>query len=49
MRLIRTTPASGKPLRIVCTGCGEKALEAGVAVDESNIEDGSGTTAAIQS
>jgi hypothetical protein len=42
MGIIRGQPASGKPRRIVCTGWGKRAAEAGVAVRESAVEEGYG-------
>jgi hypothetical protein len=42
MRIIRSKPATGKPRRIVCTGCGRKAFEAGIAVNPEVVETGYG-------
>jgi hypothetical protein len=41
MRIIRK-PATGKPRGIVCTGCGRKAFEAGIAVNPEVVETGYG-------
>ncbi|MET3992142.1 hypothetical protein BjapCC829_36475 [Bradyrhizobium barranii] len=38
MRIIRSRPATGKPPKIICTGCGERAREAGVAVPDWAVE-----------
>jgi len=35
MRIIRGTPATGKPPKIICTGCGKKAIEAGCAIHDT--------------
>ena len=40
MKIIRGTPASGKPLRITCSGCGKRAPEAGIAVSPDAAEEG---------
>jgi hypothetical protein len=42
MKIIRAKPAIGKPPKIICTGCGKRAAEAGIAVRESAIERGYG-------
>jgi hypothetical protein len=42
MKVIRGKPATGKPPKIICTGCGKRANEAGIAVRESAIERGYG-------
>ena len=42
MRIIRGQPASGKPPRITCTGCGKRAIEAGIAVPDDAVEQGEG-------
>jgi len=39
MRVIRGRPAS-KASKIVCTGCGKRAAEAGIAVPHSAVEEG---------
>ena len=36
-KVFRCTPATGKPRKIVCTGCGKRAPEAGFAIDESDV------------
>ncbi|MDE5461150.1 hypothetical protein [Bradyrhizobium sp. CSS354] len=41
MKIIRGKPAKGKPPKIICTGCGARAREAGVAVDDAAIGRGS--------
>jgi hypothetical protein len=38
MRIIRGKPATGKSSEIVCTGCGKRAAEAGVAVRDLAVE-----------
>lgn len=38
MRIIRSRPATGKPPKIICTGCGKQAREAGVAVPDLAVE-----------
>jgi hypothetical protein len=40
MKVIRSAPASGKSPKIICTGCGKKAVEAGIAVKPEAIEKG---------
>jgi hypothetical protein len=40
MRIIRGRPATGKAPKIVCTGCGKRAAEAGVAVPDLADEKG---------
>ena len=42
MRIFRSEPATGKPRKITCTGCGKKAFEAGIAVPYSAVEKGYG-------
>lgn len=42
MRIIRGRPASGKPNIIVCTGCGKRAPEAGIAIKDDAEVDGWG-------
>ncbi len=43
MKIIRGKPATGKPPKIICTGCGKRADEAGVAVRDSAVEKGYGS------
>lgn len=43
MRIIRSKPATGKPPKIICTGCGKRGREAGVAVPELAVEKAHGT------
>ncbi len=40
MKIIRGMPATGKPPKIICTGCGKRADEAGVLAvpDDANIK-----------
>lgn len=38
MRIIRAKPAKGKPRKIICSGCGKRAREAGVAVPDDAVE-----------
>ena len=38
MKIIRVAPATGNPPMIVCTGCGKRAAEAGVALPSSGVE-----------
>jgi len=38
MRIIRGRPATGKPRKIICTGCGKRAVEAGIAVPHNAVE-----------
>jgi hypothetical protein len=45
MRIIRGRPATGKPPKITCTGCGKRAFEAGIAVHEAAVEQGYGVAA----
>jgi hypothetical protein len=40
MRIIRGNPATGKTPKVICSGCGKRAAEAGVAVPKSAVEDG---------
>jgi hypothetical protein len=40
MRVIRGRPATGKPPKIICTGCGKRAPEAGIAVKPEAVEEG---------
>jgi hypothetical protein len=42
MKIIRGKPASGKPPKIICTGCGKRADEAGIALPELAVEKGYG-------
>ncbi len=37
MKIIRSKPAKGKPPKIICTGCGKRAREAGVAVPDDAV------------
>jgi hypothetical protein len=39
MRIIPGEPAVGKPPKIICTGCGKRAFEAGIAVAEDAVEE----------
>jgi hypothetical protein len=39
MKIIRAKPATGKPPKIICNGCGKRANEAGVAVSETDVEE----------
>ena len=39
MKIIRGKPA-GKPHAIVCTGCGKKTFEAGIAVKDEDVKEG---------
>ena len=38
MRIIRCGPENGKPPKIVCTGCGKRAAEAGCAIRPEDLE-----------
>jgi hypothetical protein len=42
MRIIQGQPATGKPREIVCTGCGKRAIEAGIAVPDKAVDQGYG-------
>jgi hypothetical protein len=42
MKIFRSEPATGKPHKITCTGCGKKAFEAGIAVPYLAVEKGYG-------
>jgi hypothetical protein len=42
MKIIRGKPATGKPPKIICAGCGKRADEAGVAVPDAAAEEGHG-------
>jgi hypothetical protein len=42
MKIIRSKPATGKPPKIICNGCGKRADEAGVAVADNDVEEGRG-------
>ncbi len=48
MRIIRGKPANGKPRKIKCTGCGKRAVEAGIAVPDDCIEQGYGADGPVQ-
>jgi hypothetical protein len=39
MRIIKSEPAAGKPRKIICTGCGKRAVEAGLAVPDHAVEE----------
>ena len=47
MRIIKGKPASGKPPRIICTGCGKEAFEAGIAVEPRAVEHGYGNVGPV--
>ena len=38
MKVIRCAPATGKPPKIICTGCGKRATEAGSAYPDDAAE-----------
>jgi hypothetical protein len=40
MKVIRGRPTTGNPPKIICSGCGRRAEEAGIAVPESAAEQG---------
>jgi hypothetical protein len=40
MKIIRGKPATGNPPKIICTGCGKRADEAGIAVPTLAVEKG---------
>lgn len=42
MRIIKGEPAAGKPRKIVCAGCGKRAVEAGIAVPDKAVEEAYG-------
>jgi hypothetical protein len=43
MKIFRAPLEGGKPPKIICTGCGKRAPEAGVAVKEEHVETGWGS------
>jgi hypothetical protein len=40
--IIRGKQATGKQPKIICTGCGNRAIEAGIAVSDNAVEEGYG-------
>jgi hypothetical protein len=39
LKVIRGKPATGRPPKIICVGCGKRADEAGIAVPDTDVEE----------